>query len=101
MGKGINNATKLVPSLCPLLFWIHIQQDLKHWVQNHHGTSDDILVYIDHVLQFLESGNSDEFEENYVALSSKGSKSFLKYFQTLKDEIMKCVARYNIEPWNI
>ena len=27
--KGINNATKLIPSLCPILCWNHICQDIK------------------------------------------------------------------------
>ena len=39
--KGINNATKLIPNLCPILCWNHICQDIKHWVQSHSGTSDD------------------------------------------------------------
>ena len=62
--KGIWNATKLLPLLCPLLCWNHIRQDIKHWVQSHNGTSDDILVYTDHLLQLLKSENPDEFEEN-------------------------------------
>ena len=40
--KGINNAIKLYPNLCPIFCWNHICKDIKHWVQTHNGTSDDI-----------------------------------------------------------
>ena len=69
--KGINNATKLVPSLCPLLCWNHIWQDIKHWVRSHNGTSDDINVYLDHIMKLLKSENEAEFEENYKIPSMK------------------------------
>ena len=35
----------------------------KHWVRNHNGTSDDTLVYTDHVFQLLKSEHPHEFEE--------------------------------------
>ena len=62
--KGINNAIKLYPNLCPFFCWNHICQDIKHWVQTHNGTSHDIHVYTAHVLQLLKSENPGEFEEN-------------------------------------
>ena len=99
--KGINNATKLSPKLCPILCWNYIRQDIKHWVRSHNGTSDDVLVYMDHVMQLLKSENQDQFEERYMTLSAKWSKSFLEYFEGQKDELMKCATRYNIEPWKI
>ena len=99
--KGVNNATKLVPSLCPLLCWNHIWQDIKQWVRSHNGTSDDIHVYLDHIMKLLKSENEAEFEENYKILSMKWSKEFLEYFQVNKGDLMKFAARYNIEPWNI
>ena len=66
--RGINNAIKLYPNLCPIFCWNHICQDVKHWVQTHNGTSDDTHAYIDHVLQLLKSENPDEFEENYQVI---------------------------------
>ena len=36
-----------------------------------------------------------------MTFSAKWSKSFLEYFETQEDEIMKCATRYNIQPWNI
>ena len=99
--KGINNATMLIPNLCPILCWNHICQDSKHWVQSHNGTSDDILVYMDHVMQILKSESQDQFEERYITFSAKWSKSFLEYFEARKDKLMKCSTRYSIEPWNI
>ena len=97
--KGINNAMKLYPNLCPTFCWNHICQDIKHCIRTHNGTSNDIHVYTDHVLQLLKSENPDEFEENYQSFSSKWSKGFLEYFESQKDEIMRCATRYNIEPW--
>ena len=71
--------------------------DIKHRVWTHNGTSNDIHVYIDHVLQLLKSENPDEFEER-LSFSSKWSKGFLEYFESWKHEIMRCATRYNIEP---
>ena len=60
---GINSGTKLIPNLHPILCWNHICQDIKYWVQSHNGTSADILVYTNHVLQFVKSDSPDEFEK--------------------------------------
>ena len=99
--KGITNAAKLAPNLCPLLCWNHICQDIKYWVRSHNGTTDDILVYTDNVIQLLKSENQEIFEERYSILSSKWSKAFLDYFNEHKDDLMTFAARYNIEPWKI
>ena len=99
--RGIRNATELVPNLSPLMCWNHIHQDIKHWVQSHNGTSDDIVVYVDHVIQLLKSENQNEFEEKYHMFSSKWSMGLLEYFQAQKDDLMMYATRCNMEPWNI
>ena len=69
--KEIKNATKLIPNVCPILCWNHIHQGIKHWVQSHNGISDDIVVYMDHVMQLLKSEIQDQFEERYMTFSTK------------------------------
>ena len=59
-----------MPNLCPLLCWNHIHQDIKNWVHNCNGTSDDVSVYTNNVMQLLRSATKEEFEERYQSFSS-------------------------------
>ena len=76
--KGFCNIIKLVTNLCPFLCWKHIHHIIKDWVWNHNGTSDDILVHVNNVMNLLQWEPMDVLK---AVPSHKWSKGFVQNFQ--------------------
>ena len=91
----------MIPNLCPIFCWNHNQQDIKQWVRSHNGTSDDITVYVNDVMELLKSEKENIFEQQYAEVSLKWSRSFVQYFEGQKNNLKSCAARYQIEPWKL
>ena len=63
-----------------LFCWNHIKEDVKMWLRENKGTSDDHKGYHQHLKELLKSRSVKEFENKYDDYRQKWSYKFLNYF---------------------
>jgi transposase-like protein len=80
--QGIVNAILESYPDCNLVFCQnHLIRDVKQWIRNSKGKSDDIKVLKKHLENLLECKSESEFEILFSEYKNLWSKDFLTYFE--------------------